>query len=45
MENLTADQLTVEIMDKIKKTYKNRYYKYISNTRNNDVNNDVDNES
>jgi hypothetical protein len=38
MSNLTADQLTEEIMDKIKKTYKNRYYKYISSTRNNNAN-------
>ena len=30
--NRTEDELTQEIMDKIKKTYKNRYYKYISNT-------------
>ena len=36
MANLTADELTVEIMDKIKKTYKNRYYKYISSSRNDD---------
>jgi hypothetical protein len=33
MSNLTADELSQEIMDKIKKTYKNRYYKYISTTR------------
>ena len=39
MANLTAEQLTVEIMDKIKKTYKNRYYKYISSSRNDDNNN------
>jgi Tfp pilus assembly protein PilW len=39
MANLTADELTVEIMDKIKKTYKNRYYKYISSSRNDDNNN------
>lgn len=39
MSNLTADQLTEEIMDKIKKTYKNRYYKYISSTRNNNTTN------
>jgi hypothetical protein len=37
MSNLTADELTEEIMDKIKKTYKNRYYKYISTTRNNTI--------
>lgn len=45
MANLTAEELTVEIMDKIKKTYKNRYYKYISTSRNNtndsnNINND-----
>jgi hypothetical protein len=44
MANLTAEQLTVEIMDKIKKTYKNRYYKYISSSRNNNNDNDNDNE-
>ena len=44
MANLTAEQLTVEIMDKIKKTYKNRYYKYISASRNNN-NNDNDNDN
>jgi hypothetical protein len=38
MSNFTADELTQEIMDKIKKTYKNRYYKYISSTRNNNNN-------
>jgi len=42
--NRTEDELTQEIMDKIKKTYKNRYYKYISNniaaTRTNDNDND-----
>lgn len=37
MSNLTPDELTEEIMDKIKKTYKNRYYKYISSTRNNNI--------
>lgn len=26
----TPDQITTEIIDKIKKTYKNRYYKYVS---------------
>jgi hypothetical protein len=41
MSNLTADELTEEIMDKIKKTYKNRYYKYISTTRNNNSNNNI----
>ena len=45
--NRTEDELTQEIMDKIKKTYKNRYYKYISNTTtrtkdNNDNDNDND---
>ena len=39
MSNFTADELTQEIMDKIKKTYKNRYYKYISSTRINNNNN------
>ena len=38
MSNLTADELSQEIMDKIKKTYKNRYYKYISSTRINNNN-------
>jgi hypothetical protein len=42
MANLTADELTVEIMDKIKKTYKNRYYKYISSSRNDDNNNNIE---
>ena len=46
--NRTEDELTQEIMDKIKKTYKNRYYKYISKTTttrtkdNNDNDNDND---
>jgi hypothetical protein len=45
--NRTEDELTQEIMDKIKKTYKNRYYKYISKTttrtkNNNDNDNDND---
>ena len=44
MANFTAEQLTVEIMDKIKKTYKNRYYKYISASRNNDNDNNNNNE-
>jgi hypothetical protein len=44
MANLTAEQLTLEIMDKIKKTYKNRYYKFISASRNNN-NNDNDNDN
>ena len=30
----SSDELTKEIMDKIKKTYKNRYYKYISSAKN-----------
>ena len=38
MSNQTADELTEEIMDKIKKTYKNRYYKYISSMRRGDAN-------
>jgi hypothetical protein len=42
MSNQTADELTEEIMDKIKKTYKNRYYKYISSMRRCD-DNDNDN--
>lgn len=37
MSNLSPDELTEEIMDKIKKTYKNRYYKYISSKRNNNI--------
>ena len=36
MSYFTADELTEEIMDKIKKTYKNRYYKYISSMRRSD---------
>lgn len=36
MSNQTADELTEEIMDKIKKTYKNRYYKYVSSMRRSD---------
>jgi len=46
MSNQTADELTEEIMDKIKKTYKNRYYKYISSMRRGDgdeANGDEDN--
>jgi len=35
MANFTAEQLTEEIMDKIKKTYKNRYYKFVSSRNNN----------
>lgn len=42
MSNFTADELTEEIMDKIKKTYKNRYYKYISSTRRDDNNDNND---
>lgn len=42
MSNLTEVELTEEIMDKIKKTYKNRYYKYISSSRINN-NDNVDN--
>jgi Tfp pilus assembly protein PilW len=30
MSNITPEELTEQIMDKIKKTYKNRYYKYTS---------------
>lgn len=40
MSNHTADELTEEIMDKIKKTYKNRYYKYISSIRRSDNDNE-----
>ena len=29
-ENISPDELTNEIIDKIKKTYKNRYYKFAS---------------
>jgi len=42
MSNQTADELTEEIMDKIKKTYKNRYYKYISSMRRCDDNDSQD---
>jgi hypothetical protein len=35
MTNITPEELTEQIMDKIKKTYKNRYYKYISAHNNN----------
>ena len=35
MLNITEAELTEEITDKIKKTYKNRYYKYVSTNRNN----------
>lgn len=44
MSNQTADELTEEIMDKIKKTYKNRYYKYISSMRRGDANDNHDND-
>ena len=30
MTNISPEELTNQIMDKIKKTYKNRYYKYTS---------------
>jgi hypothetical protein len=39
MSNITEMELTEEITDKIKKTYKNRYYKYVSTNRNNNDNN------
>ena len=35
MSNITPEELTDQIMDKIKKTYKNRYYKYTSSRHNN----------
>jgi hypothetical protein len=38
MSNITEAELTEEITDKIKKTYKNRYYKYVSTNRNNSNN-------
>lgn len=38
MTNITPEELTEQIMDKIKKTYKNRYYKYISAHNNNNNN-------
>ncbi len=41
MNNITPEELTEQIMDKIKKTYKNRYYKYISAHNNNIKGNDV----
>ena len=34
MTNITPEDLTDQIMDKIKKTYKNRYYKYTSSRHN-----------
>jgi len=41
----TPDEITNEIIDKIKKTYKNRYYKYVSthHEQHNDNDNDNDN--
>jgi hypothetical protein len=27
----TVEEITIEIMDKIKKTYKNRYYRFVNN--------------
>jgi hypothetical protein len=45
MANFTAEQLTEEIMDKIKKTYKNRYYKFISSRNNNNDDKDKDNDN
>ena len=41
MTNITPEELTEQIMDKIKKTYKNRYYKYISAHNNNIKGNDA----
>jgi hypothetical protein len=41
MSNITEAELTEEITDKIKKTYKNRYYKYVSTNRNNNDNNNA----
>jgi len=41
MTNITPEELTEQIMDKIKKTYKNRYYKYISAHNNNVKGNDA----
>ena len=38
--NITPDELTNDIIDKIKKTYKNRYYKFTSAQNNNNNNND-----
>lgn len=32
----TVDEITNEIMDKIKKTYKNRYYRFVNNKNDND---------
>ena len=43
MSNITEAELTEEITDKIKKTYKNRYYKYVSTNRNNNDNNNNNN--
>jgi len=35
MSNISPEELSSQIMDKIKKTYKNRYYKYTSSASNN----------
>ena len=35
MSNITPEELSEQIMDKIKKTYKNRYYKFTSSASNN----------
>ena len=37
MSNITPEELSDQIMDKIKKTYKNRYYKYTSSASNNNA--------
>ena len=34
----TVEEITNEIMDKIKKTYKNRYYRFVNNNNNNNNN-------
>ena len=39
MSNITPEELTDQIMDKIKKTYKNRYYKYTSSASSSASNN------
>jgi hypothetical protein len=36
----TVDEITNEIMDKIKKTYKNRYYRFVNNSNHKDDNDD-----
>ena len=41
MSNITPEELTDQIMDKIKKTYKNRYYKYTSSASSSASNNVV----